>query len=633
MRNLVISLCLVCLALPVVAQDAAPKTGIFTTTFTDRSPLSDPDAMAKITRWPREKMRAYDPADHEFQLVVPEDYDGSEDYGLLVYIHPENRVMINSHVFYGTKIKDLVAKRKLIWVSFKDAGNGVMPNIRLGLALDAVHNVKQRYRIDSDRTYVSGLSGGGRMSCMAGMYYPQVFKGIAPICGSLFYNDVKLPNDPALLKLIQPKPPEGQAVWPRGLIEPKASQLREMKKSQRWALITGSRDYNMPQTQAHHQQGFVAEGFEHAIYLEVPDMAHTYPSAEWYDKALAHLDDPGKGQEQDKPQTGILIERFTERSPHSDPDKMKEVLRWSNQKLPSYEIEKHDFQLIVPKDYDGSEAYGLLVFVHSKSEISLDWFGNRVADVLDKHKLIWVSFNGAGNPVMSNIRMSLALDAVHNVEKRYRIDSERVYLSGVSGGGRMTCMGGIYYPQVFKGAMPIIGSLYFNDVKVPNDPELLALIDPPLPDGATVWPKKLWKPSKRRLSEMKLRQRWAFLAGAKDYNMPEMRAHFEQGFKRDEFRHAHYLEVPGMGHNYPPVEWFEKAIVLLDKPLYEDHLEDLPPADERMQRLAQKRLDVALRTLERDRERGIRALNKLIDDLPNTEAAKNAREKLESLSQ
>lgn len=339
----------------------------------------------------------------------------------------------------------------------------------------------------------------------------------------------------------------------------------------------------------------------------------------------------GEAQKDPGPKTGVFTATFTEKHPLSDTRRMAEVTRWPIEQMPAYDPADHTFQLVVPNDYDDSEAYGLLVFIHPNNNIDIDrFFGQHIQDVLTKHKLIWVSYSDAGNPVMPNIRMGLALDSVHNVAKRYKVDKQRIYVSGMSGGGRMTCMAGLYYPQVFTGGVPIVGTLYFRDVKLPKDPALRALIKPAPGDDVSVWPRRLLEPSKRRLRDMVRSQRWALLAGETDYNMPQMRAHFEQGFERDEFEHAHYLEVPGMGHAMPDKEWFEKALVLLDEPLKQDKNADLPPADARTQRLAQRRLEVALRTLERSKERGIRALERLIEELPNTDAAVQARKHLES---
>lgn len=336
--------------------------------------------------------------------------------------------------------------------------------------------------------------------------------------------------------------------------------------------------------------------------------------------------------DQEPLKTGIFKAEFDERSPLSDPDRMSAVAGWQRESMPAYDIDDHAFQLVVPKAYDGSEPYGLLVFIHPNNDISLDrFYGRVIREVLAKHKLIWVSYSGAGNAVLPNIRMGLALDAVHNASKRYNIDGRRVYLSGLSGGGRMTCMAGLYYPQVFRGAIPIVGTLYFRDVNLPDDPDLLALMKGSKLPANAVWRRGLIPPRAKALREMKKNQRWVLLAGEKDFNMPQMRAHFEQGFERDAFEYAHYLEVKGMGHTYPDAKWFEQAIEKLDQPIAKQEPDDKPPADERTQRLAQRRLEVALRALQRDRERGVRALQRLIDELPNTDAAGAAREKLKTL--
>ena len=344
--------------------------------------------------------------------------------------------------------------------------------------------------------------------------------------------------------------------------------------------------------------------------------------------------EPEQDAEQTKPRTGVFAEQFDERSPHSDHKRLVERMHLRKEiKVPPYDLADHTFQLVVPKAYDGSEAYGLLVFIHPNNNISLDrFYAQQIKNVLAKHQLIWVSYSGAGNPVLAHIRLGLALDAADNVMKRYRINDERVYVSGLSGGGRMTCMAGLYYPQVFTGGVPIVGSMYFRDVKMPTDEKLLKLIRH-IPKGATgIWPQGVIEPKSKPLRAMKADQRWVLLAGEKDYNMPEMRAHFEQGFKADAFEHAHYLEVPGMGHNYPDAEWFEKAIEMLDAPLVEREKAKEGPVDEQTQRRAQQRLEIALRVLKRDEGRGTTLLKRLVKELPNTDAADTARAKLTELA-
>ncbi|XAM00943.1 prolyl oligopeptidase family serine peptidase [Phycisphaeraceae bacterium D3-23] len=340
------------------------------------------------------------------------------------------------------------------------------------------------------------------------------------------------------------------------------------------------------------------------------------------------------------PQTGTFTTHFDERSPLSDLNAMAEVGRWDRRQLPDWEIREIEFQMVVPDDYTGDEAYGLLVFIHPYDDVNATsprafFFGRVVEEVLAEHKIIWVSYDAGGNGVLPNKRLGLALDAVHNVTQRYNIDEKRVYVSGMSGGGRMTCMAGVYYPQVFTGAVPIVGSMYFRQVPVPEDPALRALIRPE-PGEHAVWPRTLWAPRRDVLRGMKASQRWVLLTGDADYNMPEMRSHFEHGFQRDNFEHAHYLEVPGMDHAFPDAEWFEQAVELLDAPLNEaadadgNNVGDTPQ-QRRDEQQARRRLQAAERMVGPDPERALRMLRRVVELYPETNAAQRAGELIAEL--
>lgn len=349
-------------------------------------------------------------------------------------------------------------------------------------------------------------------------------------------------------------------------------------------------------------------------------------------------DPPPPPDDPDAPRTGIFNTTFTQRSPLSSRERMAEVGRWNPQQLTDWDIETIEFQMVVPDAYTGEEPFGLLVFIHPSDNIFATdprrfFFGRVIAEVLAEHKLIWVSFDEAGNPVLPNKRMGLALDAVHNVSAQYNIDPRRVYVSGMSGGGRMTCMSAVYYPQVFTGAVPIVGSLYFREVPVPDDPAQRRLLREQ-PGENAVWGPRLVPPRRSVLERMQREQRWVLLTGDEDFNMPEMRSHFEHGFERDGFEHAHYLEVPGMAHSYPDADWFERAIVLLDAPLNEadgegdgggDDAQEQTPAQRREEAAAQRRLDTSKRYIERDPDRALRLLRRVVELHPDTRAAEEAR--------
>jgi len=42
---------------------------------------------------------------------------------------------------------------------------------------------------------------------------------------------------------------------------------------------------------------------------------------------------------------------------------------------------------------------------------------------------------------------------------------------------------------------------------------------------------------------------------------------YYNGFKSDHFEHIAFFQVPGMGHQAPPVDWFEKGLIALDEPV------------------------------------------------------------------
>jgi poly(3-hydroxybutyrate) depolymerase len=172
--------------------------------------------------------------------------------------------------------------------------------------------------------------------------------------------------------------------------------------------------------------------------------------------------------------------------------------------------------------------------------------------VLDKHHLIWISANRAGNSRSVMVRLGLALDAAANMKTRYSIDPDRIYVAGGSGGGRCASMLGVSCPDVFHGGVYIIGCDYFREI--------------PTGEPNKIWPRSYSQPSPRLLGFAKQRSRHVLLTGEQDMNRPQTKANFEQGFRRDGFEHVEYLEVPGMGHRLPPADWIEKAVQFLDDP-------------------------------------------------------------------
>ncbi|MGA2501003.1 MAG: PHB depolymerase family esterase [Tepidisphaeraceae bacterium] len=284
-----------------------------------------------------------------------------------------------------------------------------------------------------------------------------------------------------------------------------------------------------------------------------------------------------------------------------------------------YDLKNETFELYVPRSYTGQDRWGLLVWISPGpgGQAPQDLYG-----LLDKHKLLWAGPNKAGNERIPWIRIGLALDAAHNMKAKYKIDENRVYIAGVSGGGRVSSMIGVAFPDVFQGGIYIIGTNFYRDV--------------PTADGK-YWRKTFGAPPAAIFTLARKRSRHVILEGETDMNRDQAKANFEQ-FKADGFQHVTYLEAPGVGHQRPSPEWMEKAILALEAP---------PPADlpikpttapaaatkaaddgdeaAKLLRMAKVYLQNDMKPQARDR------LEKITREFPSSPSAKEAKKLLEEL--
>ncbi len=149
----------------------------------------------------------------------------------------------------------------MIWIGAENVGNEREVAARWGLALDAAWNMAKRYHIDPQRVYAVGMSGGGRCSSSIAPTWPEVFSGGIYLAGC--------------------NPP----------IMPSDKTLAAKSLAGRYALVTGSDDFNRPYTQG-VLSAYKERKFAHVEYFEQPGLGHALPSAEWFAKALAFVDAP-----------------------------------------------------------------------------------------------------------------------------------------------------------------------------------------------------------------------------------------------------------------------------------------------------------------------------------------------------
>ena len=131
------------------------------------------------------------------------------------------------------------------------------------------------------------------------------------------------------------------------------------------------------------------------------------------------------------------------------------------------DLAQERFTVYVPPQ-PPARGYGVLVFVPPWENAMLPrgW-----AAILDRHGVIFVSAANSGNEAnVLDRREPLALLGVHNIMQRFRVDSERIYIGGYSGGSRVAMRLALAYPDVFRGAFLNAGSDPIGDAQTPLPP-------------------------------------------------------------------------------------------------------------------------------------------------------------------
>ncbi|CAN5351981.1 hypothetical protein BH09PLA1_BH09PLA1_33610 [soil metagenome] len=211
------------------------------------------------------------------------------------------------------------------------------------------------------------------------------------------------------------------------------------------------------------------------------------------------------------------------------------------------------YNAYIPADYqrDG-KPFGLMVWIAPEAGAALqpDWRA-----VLDDHSIIFIEPRDAPNESHSVWRVFMALETVRNAKREFNIDPDRVYVAGLSGGGRISSHTAAFFPDVFTGAFCMVGCNFYRDV--------------PAEKKNSIYPGFWPNPVASSLKLARANSRFALLTGTRDFNKPSTKAAYD-AFVKEQWKHVIYLEVPGLGHQFPDAEWFEKGIDFLDAPLFDE---------------------------------------------------------------
>lgn len=189
----------------------------------------------------------YDSAKQRYQLYVPPVAKKPEAWPLVLFISPGDKPAGLS------AWKSVCDKEGILFCSPYGAGNSVAAGQRIRIILDVLDDVRRNFNTDSDQTYLSGFSGGGRMACAIGLALPECCGGIAPVCGT------------------NPLP---RLAYSRHRAEERLSL----------AFITGEKDFNRKESEVFMQPWMEDLGIRSKLWI-VPKMGHEVPN----DKVMAEV--------------------------------------------------------------------------------------------------------------------------------------------------------------------------------------------------------------------------------------------------------------------------------------------------------------------------------------------------------
>lgn len=228
-----------------LSSSRAGQTGKFTIQASAVELLGEPAAQSYAPIMPVDELIGW-------EVYVPANYNLGKPAGLLVYVSPHKSGRIPS------QWETLMAESNLIWVAASQSGNEVKPRRRIAYALLATAMIAREYKVDSERIYVSGFSGGGRIASMLASKFPGLFSGAIYNCGVNFWDEI-------------------------------TSESLELIKNNQFVFVTGSEDFNLRDTKRVFKK-YEKAGVQQIKLMVIPHMGHSNPGRQEYAQAIAYLD-------------------------------------------------------------------------------------------------------------------------------------------------------------------------------------------------------------------------------------------------------------------------------------------------------------------------------------------------------
>jgi phospholipase/carboxylesterase len=196
-----------------------------------------------------------------FDLYVPESYDGSRPWPLVVALHGGSGT---GEDFLWTWLREARGRRFLLMApsSLGSTWSMMGDDVDAAALKRMVEYVGESWRIDQDRILLTGLSDGATYSLLCGLQEDMPFTALAPISGVLHPANLSNGN-------------------------------LERARGRRIYLVHGALDWMFPIAIAHVAAEQLRAAGADLVFREIEDLSHTYPREEndriltWFDPSLA----------------------------------------------------------------------------------------------------------------------------------------------------------------------------------------------------------------------------------------------------------------------------------------------------------------------------------------------------------
>ncbi len=254
-RITAICLCVLSWTGDAIAQEVEPpETGYFKISMTPTDVIGEAGAQGMADVFPPDE-------EIDWQLYVPHNYSADHPPGVVVYVSPWER---------GGPPRswnELLGEQNLIWIGANGAGNKNPVVERMLKALFAPSVLAKTYKINTERLYVAGFSGGSMTAMRVASLWPEKFKGGVYIAGAVFWE-----GDP---------PPKIDLI-----------------KQNRHVFMVGTYDQAMDNTKRVYND-YLNAGIKNSRLIKITNHQHRMPPETYFVRAIEFLDSGTTYQDQD----------------------------------------------------------------------------------------------------------------------------------------------------------------------------------------------------------------------------------------------------------------------------------------------------------------------------------------------